>query len=227
VSEHRLDPDRAATEAARRKRSPPEPVIDTRPYRRIVGGIGIGIAVIITAALFITHGGVGSVGITPGNKLHSFVAPLSPFELGKRDDANLAPRCDPARPNPKALNICPWFTAQRPTVLAFFVADDSDCTREIDTLQAVSRQFSPRAVQFAAVGVRANQSSTASLVHTHGWTFPVAYDHDGAVGEIYGVQVCPLLELAYRGGVVAYRLVGDKWHSEALLAAKVRALVRQ
>jgi hypothetical protein len=182
---------------------------------------------VITAALFITHGGVGQVGITPGQKLHPFVAPLSSFGFGKRDDANLAPRCDPAHPNPRALNICPWALAQKPTVLAFFVADDTDCTRQIDTVQTVSRQFSPSAVQFAAVGVRASQRSAATLARTHGWTIPIAYDHDGAVGEIYGVQVCPLLELAYRGGVVAYRLVGDRWHSAALLAAKVRTLVRR
>ena len=61
-------------------------------------------------------------------------------------------------------------------------------------------------------------------MQSHHWTIPVAYDLDGAVGEIYGVEVCPLLELAYRGGVVAYRLVGDKWQTSALLAAKVRTL---
>jgi hypothetical protein len=107
------------------------------------------------------------------------------------------------------------------------VTGDSDCTREIDTVQAVSTRFSPAKVQFAAVAVRAGQASAAALVRSHRWTIPVAYDPDGAVGQIYGVEVCPLVELAYRGGVVAYRLVGDKWQSSALLAAKVRALVRQ
>ncbi len=227
MSEHRLDPDRAATEATRRPRPLPEPVIDTRPYRRMIGGIGIGIAVVISALLFITHGGVGQVGISPGNKLHWFVAPLSSFGFGKHDDANLAPRCDRSRPNPRALNVCPWLAAKKPIVLAFFVTDDSDCTRQIDTVQAVSRRFSPSAVQFAAVGVRASRGSAAALARSHRWTIPVAYDPDGAVGEIYGVEVCPLLELAYRGGVVGYRLVGDKWQSSTLLAAKVRALIRK
>lgn len=202
-------------------------MIDTRPYRRMIGGIGIGIAVIISALLFITHGGVGGVGISPGQKLHWFVAPLSSYSFGKHDDANLAPRCDPAQPNPRALNLCPWLATKKPIVLAFLVTGDSDCTREIDTVQAVSTRFSPAKVQFAAVAVRAGQASAAALVRSHRWTIPVAYDPDGAVGQIYGVEVCPLVELAYRGGVVAYRLVGDKWQSSALLAAKVRALVRQ
>jgi hypothetical protein len=202
-------------------------MIDTRPYRRMIGAIGIGIAAVITVLLFVTHGGVGGVGIPPGQKLHSFVAPLSAYSFGKHDDANLSPRCDPSSPNRRALNVCPWLTAEKPIVIAFFVPGDSDCTKEIDTLETVSRQFAPAAVEFAAVGVRGSQQATEALVRSHGWTIPVAYDADGAVGEIYGVEVCPLLELADRGGVVAYRLVGDKWHSPALLADKVRALVRQ
>jgi AhpC/TSA family len=227
VSEHRLDPDRAATEAGSRTPRLPEPVIDTRPYRRMIGAIGIGIAVVITALLFITHGGVGSVGIPAGQKLHWFVAPLSQYNFGKRDDANLSPRCDRSSPNPRALNICPWLAAEKPIVMAFFVPGDSDCTKEIDTLQTVSGEFSASEVEFAAVSVRGSQRTTESLVRGHGWTIPVAYDPDGAVGEIYGVEVCPLIELVDRGGVVGYRLVGDKWHSPALLADKVRALVGQ
>jgi hypothetical protein len=227
VSDHRLDPDRAATEAAARARRPPEQVIDTRPYRRMVGAIGITIAVVISALLFITHGGVGGIGIPPGQKLHWFVAPLVQYDFGKHDDANLAPKCDPAQPNRRALNICPWLAAQKPLVLAFFVTGDSDCVREVDTLETVSRQFSGSTVRFGAIAVRASQSSARALARSHGWTIPVAYDPDGAVGEIYGVEVCPLLELAYRGGAVGYRLVGNKWRSASALAAKVEALIRR
>ena len=59
--EHRLDPDRAASEALRRAGSAPEPVIDTRPYRRMIGAIGIGIAVVISALL---------VGVVRGMTIH-------------------------------------------------------------------------------------------------------------------------------------------------------------
>jgi hypothetical protein len=197
-------------------------VIDTRPYRRIIGGIGLGIAVVISAALFITRG-VGPVGIPPGHPLHWFAAPLATSNLV--GDANLVPHCNPANPDARALNVCPWLAARAPLVIGFFIASSGDCTREIDTIQTVSREFSPRSVQFAAVAVRANRSSAAELVHSHHWSIPVAYDRDGAVGAVYGVQVCPLLELAYRGGLVRYRLVGDEWQDSSKLAAKVRTLV--
>lgn len=218
----RLDPDRAAGEAPGRGRQTPQPVIDTRPYRRIIGGIGLGIAIVISALLVITHG-VGPVGIPPGHPLHWFVAPLATSNLN--GDANLAPHCNPARPDTRALNICPWLAARAPLVIGFFIPSSSDCTQEIDTIQAVSREFKPGSVQFAAVAVRTSHKSAAALVHSHRWSIPVAYDRDGAAGAIYGVQVCPLLELAYRGGLVKYRLVGDEWLASSALATKVRTLL--
>ena len=130
VSEHRLDPDRPrdrshATERGRQAaagdRYPALPA-DHRRDR-------IGIAVVISAALFITHGGVGAVGIPPGHRLHWFVAPLSGVNFGKRDDANLAPRAISGHPNPRALNICPWLANQKPLVLAFFVTGTATCSR--------------------------------------------------------------------------------------------------
>jgi hypothetical protein len=220
--EHRLDPDRAASEALRRAGGPTEPVIDTRPYRRIIGAIGIGIAVVISAVLFITRG-VGTIGVPPGQRLHSFVAPLATSMLN--GDVTLNPHCDAAHPKSGALNLCPWLVRRVPVVLGLFVPASSDCVRQIDAMQVVSRQFSGRAVQFAAVAVHTGRSSAAGLVHSHHWTFPVAYDRDGALGEIYGVEVCPMVELARRGGVVKFRLSGDGWLSPTSLAAKVREVV--
>ena len=59
----------------------------------------------------------------------------------------------------------------------------------------------------AAVAVDASHSATAALVRSRHWTIPIAYDLDGAVGTLYGVEICPLLELATRGGTVADRLI--------------------
>jgi hypothetical protein len=79
-------------------------------------------------------------------------------------------------------------------------------------------------VQFAAVAVSSSKSATASDVRSHHWTFPVAYDRDGAVGQLYGVQLCPMVELAYRGGIVKSLLFGDKWLSSGALAGQIRSL---
>lgn len=193
-------------------------MIDTRRYRWAIGIFGL--ALVIAISIYqLASGGTGTAGIPAGQRLHRFVAPLATSTLS--GDANLSPRCDPDRPNPRALNVC----ARVPLVLGFFVTGAAQCTRQVDVLQALARQFSP-GVQFAAVAVRSGRAKTAAAARSHGWTIPVAYDRDGAVGAVYGVQVCPLVELIRRGGIVADRLVGGHWLQRAALAARVRALIQ-
>lgn len=214
----RLDPDLAAAAAGPSPAEKPEPVIDTRPYRWTIGVFGVALLIGVSIYMFASHG-LGSAGVPPGKRLHLFVAPLASSSLN--GDANLNPRCDPAHPNLQALNVC----GRTPLVLGLFVTGSSDCEREIDTLQAVSRMFPANRVQFAAVAVQASRARAAAVVRSHHWTIPVAYDKDGAVGAVYGVAICPMVELAYRGGAVEDRLIGDHWMSTSRVAARVRRLL--
>ena len=65
----------------------------------------------------------------------------------------------------------------------------------------------------------------ARAVRRNRWTVPVAYDLDGRVGAAYGVEVCPIVELAHKGGIVFRRLIGQHWASAAALEPQVRALL--
>ncbi|MGB0094694.1 MAG: hypothetical protein WBP81_19440 [Solirubrobacteraceae bacterium] len=194
-------------------------VIDTRRYRSAIGIFGVLLVLAFSVYLFVNHGSE-SPGVAPGKRIPLFVAPLATSALNR--DANASPRCDPARPNPDGLNVC----GRSPLVLGLFVTGSVSCERQIDTIQAVSRQFAGRDVQFGAVAVNASHARAAGLVRSHRWTIPVAYDRDGVIGSVYDVALCPMVELAYRGGVVAYRLIGNHWLSEAALAARVRVLLR-
>jgi AhpC/TSA family len=214
----RLDPDRAASTPGAPEPSPPKPVIDTRPYRWAVGIFGLALLIAFSVYMFTTRG-IQTAGIPPGKPLHYFVAPLA--TSGLNGGANMTPRCDPAHPNLQALNVC----GRKPLVLGLFVTGSGDCEKEIDTLQTVSREFSPSEVQFAAVAVQASQRATAALVRSHHWTIPVAYDVNNSVGYVYDVEICPMVELAYRGGIVADRLIGDHWLSPGAVAARVRAML--
>lgn len=225
---HLLDPDRAAAEAAGREpassaalpaRPPqaPEPEVDTRRYRWMIGIFGLVLVVGISVYQFVRNG-VGSPGIAPGQHLHRFVAPLA--TTGPNLDANLNPRCDPAHPNPRALNVC----GRTPLVLTFFTPGSQACERQVDTLQQVSRQFAGTPIEFGAVAVRTGQAQARRLVRSHGWTIPVAFDRDGGVASLYGVEICPILELARSGGVVSQRLIGEHWIRPAALAAAVKTL---
>jgi hypothetical protein len=219
VPQHRLDPDLAAATGASPERAAPEVAvaIDTRPYRWAIGIFGLVLVVAISIYQFASNG-TASPGVAPGKQLHRFVAPLA--TSGVNYDANMNPRCDPARPNPQALNVC----GRGPLVLAFFVTGSSACTRQVDALQSLSRQFSPSVVQFAAVAIRANRAATAAEVRSHHWTIPVAYDRDGAVGQTYGVEICPIAEIARRGGLVARRLIGEHWSTAAALSGQIHAV---
>ena len=216
----RLDPDRAAAGARRRARRQP-PVIDTRPYQRIIGLLGLVLVVIISVS-FLTSHRAGTAGVPPGQRIDRFAAPLANSTLN--GDANLHPACTLAKHDPRALNVC-LIVQRTPLVLGFFVTSSGSCERVVGAMQSVSREFPPGEVRFAAVAVRASHSAARAAVRAHRWTIPVAYDRDGAVGDAFGVEVCPIVELAHPGGVVARRLIGEHWDSSAALAAQVRAFL--
>ena len=215
---YRLDPDRAAADAGVDRPRQAEPVIDTRRYRWTIGIFGLALLIAFSIYTFVSRG-VQSPGVAPGKRLHYFVAPLATSSL--KGDANVNPRCNPAAPNPEALNVC----GRTPTVLGLFATGSEDCERQVDTIQAISTRFPPSEVQFAAVAVQASRATALSLVHSHHWTIPVGYDPDGAVAALYGVSICPMVELAYRGGIVADRLIGNHWLAPSALEAKVRSML--
>lgn len=218
----RLDPDRAAQQAARRaaRRPPPAPVIDTRRYQRMIGLLGLTLVVVISIA-FLTSRSAGTAGIPAGQRLHLFAAPLADSTLN--GDANLNPPCTPARHDPRALNLC-LLLKRGPVVLGFFVLGSSTCERQVDALQALAGRF-PQ-IRFAAIAVRGSHAAAAAAVRSHHWTIPVAYDADGAVGQVYGIEVCPIVELAAPSGVVRNRLIGGHWSDSRTLAPRVAALAR-
>lgn len=200
---------------------PAAPAIDTRPYRWAIGIFGLALVVAFSIYGFATRG-TATTGIPPGHRLHFFAAPLAASTLN--GEANLDPPCTLAKHDPRALNVC-LVARREPLVLAFFVTDSTTCKREVDTLQTVSHEFQPDQVQFAAVAAGGTHAATAADVRARHWTIPVAYDVGGLVAQTYNVDVCPLIELARRGGAVADRLIGNHWLSSQALAAKVRALL--
>jgi hypothetical protein len=234
-----LDPDLAAQSARQAAGSSPDPrpgaslptgklaskdavlaAIDTRRYRWAIGVLGLTIVIVISVVSFLQHG-VVTTGVPAHARLRYFAAPLASSDLN--GDANAAdPTCSLAKHDPRALNVC-LLVKQAPLVLGFFVVGAQQCVRLVDAMQTVSREFP--SVQFAAVAIKAGHAATAKAVRAHGWTIPVAYDAAGAVAYQYGVDVCPLVELAYRGGIVDARLIGDHWARPAALAERVSALL--
>ncbi len=187
----------------------------------MIGLFGL-LLVIVISVVFLTSRGVGTAGIPAGKRLPLFAAPLADSTFN--GPANLNPTCTLAKHDPRALNIC-LLVRKEPLVLAFFVTSSGGCEQEVTALQRVQAQLPAGAAQFAAVAVRSSHGDAARAVRAHRWTIPVAYDVDGRVGGAYGIEVCPIVELARPGGVVARRLIGEHWASAATLGPQVRALV--
>jgi peroxiredoxin len=213
----------AASPGSERPPAPPTTPapLDTRRYGWGVGLLALALVVGFLLYTLTSHKS-GTAGVPAGQPLHLFAAPLAVSTLN--GDSNLNPPCTLVRHDPRALNVC-LLVKRGPLVLAFFVTNSSQCEREVDTMQALAGRRAFRRVQWAAVAVNGSHAATAKAVRRHGWTIPVAYDADGAVGGLYGVTACPLLELAERGGTVDQRLIGEHWLSQGALAARVRTLL--
>ena len=122
---------------------------------------------------------------------------------------------------PEVLNVC-QLAERGPVVLAFLATRSGKCTRQLDVLERLRGDFP--GVQFAAVGIRGNRGDLRADVRRRGWGFPVGYDHDGVVANLYAVSVCPTVTFAYPGGIVMRTTLGLV--GEAGLRADLRALVR-
>lgn len=173
--------------------------------------------------------GPGSEGVRAGARMPPFAAPLATGPVN--GDVNVArrigqgaagrrPACDVRGPG--IVNVCELWE-RGPVVLAFLATRGARCTGELDALEQV-RPGHP-GVQFAAVSIRGGRAELRALVRRHGWRFPVAYDRDGILANLYGVAVCPQLTFALPGGRVTATAVGelDRGRLDRRVAALERA----
>jgi peroxiredoxin len=188
----------------------------------MIGLVGLTLVVVISVAL-LSSSGRSSFGISPGDQLHFFAAPLATSTLN--GDANLRPPCTLAKHDPRALNLC-LIAKRGPLVLAFFDPGSGGCVAQVSALQTLSKQFASSSITFAAIALGTNHGDAAKAVKSNHWTIPVAYDADGAIREAYGVAICPIVELVERGGRVQQRLIGEHWNDPRVLAPAVRALLK-
>ena len=195
-------------------------------YGWFVGVLALLILALITFNTIVTTPN-GSSGVAPGRPLPPFAVPLAVGHVN--GDANIAtrPHEGPAgnRPactvrGPGVLNVCQLYE-RGPVVLALFVAGGA-CPRVLDDLQRLMPAFP--GVQFAAVAIRGDRGSLRTLVVSRGWTFPVGYDRDGALANLYKVSSCPQVTLAYPGGVVARKALLTR-PAPAVLRADIGALL--
>ena len=203
--------------AARRTPSPtlgsPAPARGGRRYGVFLALAAAALIVVVTLNT-LRNAGPGSVGVPAGRPAPPFAAPLAAGTAPGDSAVNVAtkpgqgqagsvPACSVR--DPQALVSCD-LTDTHPTVLVFFVTAGSRCAQELDAVERV-RRTTP-GVRYAAVAIKGDRARAAALARQRGWRFPVGYDYDGVLANLYGVAVCPHITYILPGGRVDGTTVG-------------------
>lgn len=209
-----------AAEHKLHQRKAPKP---SSAYSWVVG-IAFLILIIVVGLNSLPNAGEGLKGPKPGSVIPPFAAPLATGTVdadvnikanGKEPGKTLA--CDVHAPS--ALNGCDL--RKRPSVIVFAGTRGADCLPGFDRIERVREDF-PQ-VSFAGILIRMGRKDAARTVKEGGWGFPVAFDRDGQLTNVYGIGVCPSMVFAKRGGKVMTTKLGKL--TNAQLRAEIRRIL--
>jgi hypothetical protein len=212
-------------------------------YSIVVGLLFLAIIVVATVHTIEGGGGGGTLGLEqlPARwPLPEFAVPAAASRL--EGDANVAqddcetsslPCAEGSQRTPAcqvhlagAIRVCDFF--DKPLVISFWFTKGGGCADQQDVVQQVFERYRGR-VGFLSLDIRDDRDTLRELIRQHGWTMPVGYDRDGAVGSHYGVGGCPTFAYVFPGGTLQGASIGDltvnqlSAHVEALLEATARA----
>jgi hypothetical protein len=209
-----------AAERKLERRQAPKP---SSAYSWVVG-IAFLILIIVVGVNSLPNAGEGLKGPRPGTLLPAFAAPLATGTVnadvnikatGKEPGHTLACNVHLA----SALNGCDL--RRHPSVIVFAGTRGANCLPGFDRVQQVRRDF-PQ-VSFAGILIRMGRSDAARTVRKGHWSFPIAYDRDGQLTNVYGIGVCPATVFAKRGGRVLATELGTL--TDAQLRAEIRRIL--
>jgi hypothetical protein len=99
----------------------------------------------------------------------------------------------------EAIRVCDLFN--RPLVISFWFSKGEGCVAQQDLVERAFRRYRGR-VGFLSLDIRDDRDTVRDLIARRGWTMPVGYDRDGAVGSLYGIGGCPTFAYVYPGGTM-------------------------
>ena len=209
-----------AAERKLEQRTAPKP---SSAYSWVVG-IAFLILIIVVGLNSLPNAGEGLKGPKSGAELPAFAAPLATGAL--EGDVNI--KANSKEPGKTlacavhvdgALNGCDL--RKKPSVIVFAGTRGADCLPGFDRIERVRAAF-PQ-VNFAGILIRMGHDDAARTVRKGGWEFPIAYDRDGQLTNVYGIGVCPATVFARKGGKVAVTMLGKV--SDAQLRAQIRNIL--
>lgn len=106
----------------------------------------------------------------------------------------------------ESIRVCDLF--DRPLVISFWFSKGDGCVAQQDLVERVFRRYRGR-VGFLSLDIRDDRDTLRELIDERGWTMPVGYDRDGAVGSLYGIGGCPTFAYVYPGGTLQDASIGE------------------
>lgn len=209
-----------AAERKLEQRRAPKP---SSAYSWVVG-IAFLILIVVVGLNSLPHAGAGLKGPRPGAELPEFAAPLATGSV----DADVNIKANGKEPGhtlacqvhtPSALNGCEL--RRHPSVTVFAGTRGANCLPGFDRVARVRSSF-PQ-VRFTGVLIRMGRSDAAKTVKRGGWRFPIVFDRDGQLTNVFGIGVCPATVFAKKGGKVTATKLGRL--TEAQLRAQIRRIL--
>jgi hypothetical protein len=187
-----------------------------------VVGIAFLVLIVVVGLNSLPNAGEGLKGPRAGTTMPEFAAPLATGTV----DADVNIKATGKEPGktfacavhvPSALNGCDL--RKRPSVLVFAGTRGANCLPGFDRVEQVRKAF-PQ-VNFAGILIKMNRDAAAKTVAKGQWHFPVAFDRDGQLTNVYGLGVCPATIFARKGGQVVATKLGK------LTEAQIRAQIQR
>jgi hypothetical protein len=187
-----------------------------------VVGVAFLLLIIVVGLNSLPNAGEGLKGPKPGTLMPAFAAPLATGTLDK--DVNI--KANGKEPGQmlachvhiaSALNGCDL--RKRPSVMVFAGTRGANCLPGFDRIERVRAAF-PQ-VNFAGILIKMDREDAAKTVAEGAWRFPVAFDRDGQLTNVYGLGVCPATVFARKGGRVVTTKLGK------ITDAQLRATIRR
>ena len=99
-------------------------------------------------------------------------------------------------------------------ILDFWATWCPPCRRELPILQKIYEEYNDKdknknkGFVFIAVNSREDRDAVQRYIEKEGFTFPVALDNDGKVGDLYKVEAYPTMVLIDKKGKIFKTVVG-------------------
>ncbi len=112
-------------------------------------------------------------------------------------------------------------------LINFWASWCGPCRQEMPELEALHQRYRDLGFLVLGINVEQDRSSAERVLRDLGVSFPVLFDDDNKVSELYDVDAMPVTVLVDRNGELRFAHKGYKPGYEAMYEQQIRELVKE